>query len=356
MEVIIEKLDPNTDWPKVQALLADTPMSSSIPLVAIRPKDLNISYPLLKGETIDLVAKVDERVVGFIHGRKEKKMAFKDNGWVEVESIYLGDFRVDKSMRRSGIATQLRNAIVNYCKENNLKYGWGVVISGNHKMLQFYQQFSKNAQSVLEYTVASRLLIFKPRNRKDYSYIQFQPNKVDFEVLAQKLSQRFLGTVVNGTDIENLYRKHPEIKFYKRKSQNGISFALWNQNEIKQLLLKELPLTIKGIRFFWNTLSFFTGAHPFPKAGQTWNSADVSMFVDTQIEDDFENFISNEAFKMGCHTVNIIENGLGDSYPQFKFKGASYRIKLKLMSYSVGEEAPLLPPKSATVDIDLSFV
>lgn len=356
MEVIIDKLNPTLDWPQVQALLETTPMSSSLPLVATRPKDFIDSYPILKGDTIDLVAKVDNKIVGFIHGRQEKKMAFKDGQWIEVDSIYLGDFRVDKSLRRVGVARQLRQAVTQYCKDHDLKYGWGVVVSGNHKMMKFYQQFSQNAQSVLEYTVASRLLLKKPRAHKDFSYCHYQPNKNDFEVLAQKLSQRFFGTIISGSDIENLYQKHPEIKFYKRKDQAGISFAIWNQMQIKQLLLTKLPVSIKTIRFIWNTGRLFTGAHAFPKAGQPWKSAEVSMLVDTQVNPDFEDFIVYETFNMGCHTVNIIESGLGKNYPVFRFKGPTYRLKLKLMSYSIGDETPLRPPDSATVDIDLAFV
>lgn len=356
MEIIVDKLNPSQDWPQVQALLEATPMSSSIPLAATRPKDFENSYPLLSGETIDLVAKIDNKVVGFIHGRQEKKMAFKDGNWIEVDSVYLGDFRVDKALRRVGVATQLRKAIAQYCKDHDLKYGWGVVVSGNHKMMQFYQQFSKNAQPVLEYTVASRLLLTKPRPSKDFSYCHYQPNKNDFDILAQKLSQRFLGPVISGSDIQSLYQKHPEIQFYKRKGHPGISFAIWNQMQIKQLLLTKLPLSIKTIRFIWNILSFFTGAHPFPNAGQPWKSAEVSMLVDTHVAGDFENFIAHEAFKMGCHTFNIIENGLGKNYPEFRLKGPTYRLKLKLMSYATDDDAPLFPPDSATVDIDLAFV
>lgn len=356
MEVIIDKLNPKEDWPQVQNLLETTPMSSSLPLVATRPKDFETSYPLLKGETIDLVAKVDNKIVGFIHGRQEKKMAYKDGHWAEVDSVYLGDFRVDKSMRRVGVATQLRKGIAQYCKDHNLKYGWGVVVSGNHKMLQFYQQFSQNAQPVLEYTVASRLLLTKPRVKKEFSYCHFQPKKSDFDELASKLSQRFLGTIVSGNDIQSLYLKHPEIRFYKRRNQEGISFAIWNQMQIKQLLLMKLPLSIKAIRWIWNIMKFFTGAHPFPDAGQAWKSADVSMLVEPEVASDFEDFIVSESFNMGCHTINIIENGLGGNYPTFRFKGPTYRLKLKLMTYAIDGEEPLFPPNDATVDIDLAFV
>ncbi len=355
--IAIQKFNPVQDWQQVQSLLDTTPMSSSLPLVAARPKDFEMSYPFFSGTTIDLVAKVENRVVGYLHGRQEKKMALKNGEWVEVDFVYLGDFRVDKSYRRLGIAAKLRSAIIQYFIDHKVEYGWSVVVSGNYKMMQFFQQISKNAQPALEYTVASRLLLNKPRNdKKEFSYSQFEPSKIDFDDLAKKLRQRFLGPAVSGSDIQKLFQKYPEIQFYKRKDQPGISFALWNQMNIKQNKFIQLPYSIKMISLLWNTISFFTGSHRFPGLGKPLRSAEVSMLVESQVAHDFEEFIVFEAYKMGCHIVNFNESGLGKGYPVMKIKGPAYRLKLKLMSYGVGDIAPLLPPDSSAVDIDLAFV
>lgn len=356
MEISIEEMNTKSDWNQVQKLLENTPMSSSIPLAAARPGEFLRAYPVLNGETIDLVARADGKIVGFIHGRKEKKMAFRDGNWSEVDFVYMGDFRVDHSMRRLGIASKLGWGIKNYCRNRNLNYGWGLVVAGNHKMFTFYKQFSKNVQTICEYTVASRLIMAKPRKAREWSYEKFSPSESDFELLAKKLGQRFLGSVVSGSAIGQLYKKYPEICFYRRKDQGDISFAIWNQSQFKQLLLIKIPLPIKFIRWFWNFIRIFTGAHRFPKAGQSWNSAELSMLVDTNLNEDFEKFIVKEAFGMGCHTLNFIEKGLGGNSARIRMKGPAYRLDLNLMSYALDDGEPLMPPQTATIDIDLAFV
>jgi hypothetical protein len=224
-------------------------------------------------------------------------------------------------------------------------------------MIKFYDRVADNVLAIREYSVVSRLILFGAKKRKsNYTYESFLPAEVDFAVLAKKLSHRFLGPVVTAQDLHFFQKKYPEIRFYRRKNETEITFALWNQSKFRRLLLTEMPWFITLIRWTWNLLGKFTGAHVFPKSGEAWSSAELTFLVEKNMASDFEDFIVSEAFDLGCHTLNLIEGGLGDDYPKISIKGPCYRAQLKLMSYSLDGLSPLTAPQFMMADVDLGFV
>ena len=198
-----------TDWPQVQNLLETTPMTASIPLAAARPNQPEVAYPVIHGDSMDFVAKKDDRVVGFIHGRVEEKMAYLDGEFKSVKSAYLGDFRIDKTCRRQGLASKLAYSISDALKERGIDYGWGVVISKNKPMLKFYNKIADKVIPVREYTVASRFIWSKPKKLKKSSYERFEPTSENLKVLAEKLGKRFLGPKVTTDNLLHLREIYP---------------------------------------------------------------------------------------------------------------------------------------------------
>jgi GNAT superfamily N-acetyltransferase len=356
MSITIESMNQEVDWPKVQHLLQSTPMTASLPLVASRLNSPELAYPVIKGKIFDLVAKKDGKIIGFIHGRQEEKMCYRDGQFNRIVSVYLGDFRVDRSARRLGVASQLGHALKKYCADQNLTYGWSVVFAKNKPMINFYSRFAENVQHVRDYWVVSRLILARPQKKENFSYERFIPEEKAFEILAKELGNRFLGPAVSAQDIKVFYQQYPEIRFYRRKGKNEIAFALWNQGRFRRLLLTELPWFVRIVRWGWNSFGRFTGAHPFPKAGEPWNSAELTLFTEKQPAADFEKLIVAEAYDMGCHTLNLIESGLGGDYPYIKITGPAYRSQLKLMSYSLDGISPLNAPDFVMADVDLGFV
>lgn len=226
------------DWPEVRALIAQTPMSAALPLSFERGDSRARAYPRFNGESLDLVATREGRIVATLHGQIEERQILSGGSVRRARVVYAGDLRVRSGRQGRGLATELLRAFKARALARDVEFGFCLVNEGNDVMLRLLQSVPElQARVVRTFTTASRLLLRRPTSLRGVIE-RITPTRPQFEALAEQLSSRALAPHIDGAALQRLCEEFPELRFYRAGTGADPAFALWNMARTRRFTLQ----------------------------------------------------------------------------------------------------------------------
>lgn len=350
-------IEPTTaaEWPEVQALLRDTPMTASVPLAIERAGSEADSFPLLGGgKALSYVARAEGRVVGYVHAAMEDRLVLDDAGKMAPETLLFGsDLRVEPSFRRKGLAHQLLAAVGTEALKRGVERGFGYVNEGNRSALALREGLSGATITIARtFTTVTRMLISRAAEARDLPIVT--PSERAFELLARRLSERLLAPVVTPSSLMALARAAPEIVWVGTPEK--IDFALWDQHERRRLrVLGALPAGIAATLAVWRAASKLTGGAVPPGRGGSWRALEVSLVADPEAVERHAAAIFALAGARGAHFVNAIERGPDPSRKPLVWPGVKRRLRTQLLVFGMEGTTPPRVPGDHPIHVDLGF-
>ncbi len=357
----IELLQSPEEWSKVRKLMADVPMSSSVPLIFARSGAPDQAYPSIGGQNILLTIKENGQILAFLRGFLHTRRVDKK----EVKFIYLGDVRVAPGWQGKGLTLKLAYKLKDVIVDTGCRQGYFLVNQGNSPIERILLKVpGLTTREMTRHKTASFLIAKKAMTLEPPPYVQFTPTAMDFDAYLEGLRHYYLAPAWSGEEFAKFHKIYPEIRFYRRTDtrESTIAFALWNQSRIKQLSVGRYTPTIRLIRSSWNLVSRFTGAPFFPDLGNPWQQMEICFFNPLAFQANspklslstIDQFASSEAWDMGCHLVNRIYTGLHQK--SWTPSGFYYQSTAHLIVFGFDGEKPLENATKAPVFVDLALI
>ena len=293
-----------SEWPLVQKLMRDTPMTSTMPLVIQRPADsFATAYPRLSGRDYNWGCFADGILVGYyriligdyFNGREFELMG------------YISDVRINPQYRGRGIL----QAFSKISLEEGQKLGGQIAFAfsntGNDILTKAIAKIPwVETQVFTQFQTTSYFLTGLQSHPSTDRFVEIKKPALE-QIPALQQGQLF----INHLDVQGwsqFLTNFPEIRFFALKDKpNHVCFSLWNTEKIRRYSFTRYPASIKAIRTLWNASVGQWKAMKIPPAGQAWPIVDI-CFVDPQFRFDQNSlsFCKSEAQKLNGLMMNLI--------------------------------------------------
>lgn len=342
------------DWPRITALMAQTPMSASLPLVVERSAAYDLAYPAFGGTSLGFVAECAGGLIGYLHARMERRALWDGRSLRPAPVVYVGDLRVAAGYRRVGVAHALGAALFEEVRARGVTVAFTLVNEGNVAALSVLQANPAFRVKVLRtFTTASRLLWRRPAMRTA-RLAPVDPEPMALVPLVTSWRERLFGPWIETEELTGFLSEHPEVTLFRRVEESAAAFALADPARSRRLLFRRLPAPFRALRAAWNGLRPVTDAPPFPGHGEAWRSVEVVLADRSRLAPELQADLLVEAYRRGAHALTVIESGLESRLP-FRLSPPCYRLHTHLVAITTGDDLAPLPPE-LPAHVDLAFL
>lgn len=342
------------DWPRICELMAQTPMSASLPLAVERSVDHDLAHPTLGGTSLGFVAEHEGRLVGYLHGRIEQRALWDGSSLRPAPVIYAGDLRVASGHRRMGVARALAGAMLEEVRARGVTVAFGMVNEGNAGPLRLLPANPAFRMTVVKtFVTASRLLWCRPPRRAE-RLAPAATNGTALDSLVASWRTRLFGPWIEPAELRHFLRERPEVTLFRRVDESAAAFALADPARSRRLFFRRLPAPFRALRAAWNGLRSVTGAPRFPGHGEPWRSVEVVLADRARLSPDLEPSLLAEAHRRGAHALTLVESGL-ERRPPLRLSPPCYRLRTQLIAVDLGGSLPPFPADLPAY-VDLAFL
>ncbi len=347
----------DTHWDQVRRLQAETAMGGPLPIAILRSAQRSQAYLTVGGSHFDVLAWRGEQLVGFAHARIERRRVDVGGHLQPVDLFYGGDLRVIPEARGSGVIRALFDAVREHCASRGVFQGWGLINEGNDKFLSILTAGEHGQRAAVQRTfvTASRLLLARPSAPQHPVLEAWEPTDAELEALPREWSHRFLAPVPPPGAMSAARATFPELRFFRCRSDGRFVAALWNPTRARQLVLRGTPPALRAMAAAWTLLRPLTRAHPFPRLGERIEMVELAFAVRERLDAPALRQLLHEAYRLGGHIVNVIEDGL-EAQGSPRARGPAHRMRTHVITFASGEApVPTCAPE-VPVYVDLAFL
>lgn len=361
-KVVSVRAATRSDWLRIVELMAQTPMSASLPLVLQRSSDPDDAYPSIVPSfesqagtaSLGFVAEVAGDLAGYLHARVDQRAVWNDGALRPAPVLYVGDLRVASAHRRQGVAHALGSALMEEVQSRGITSAFTLVNSGNTAALGVLRAFPGVRATVLRsFTTSSRLIWRRPPPGAG-RLTPISTESASLDALVACWRTRLFGPWIEPHELRSFLLARPEIELFALKGQVTPALALADPSRSRRLLFRRLPSQFRALRAVWNGMRFATGAPQFPGHGEPWRSVEVVLSDRRLLTSVLEPDLLALAHGEGAHALTLIESGL-ESSRKLRLSSPCYRLCTQLIALSFNCDLPQ-PPADLPAHVDLAFV